>query len=419
MLERCAIYTRQSRQPRGDYSSCDAQFKMCFAYINAMHEKGWTLVEDRYDDIGESSETLYRHAMQRLIVDVEDGLIDRVVVTRLDRISRRLQRTCEFFQTLRQAGTSITIASQPELGGDSQGRLLINLMAVFAEFERDMTNARLEEARLALKSHGRRVAGRVPYGYEADPITKQLVISQPEGDRVRHFFRQAAEGILPSQIALMANQQNWSSNKAGEELKFAWTPRRILSLLNNRQFIGDIPYGNEWVPGQHEPLVSLEQFSAAQMQIEKRRNPMGMTPIPSQKHKHFLKELVPCPSCGRTMSISTKINRRKGGVAHLRADYCCRSTAGGQPPCPRIRIDAWALETAVENALDGLGRSDKPSSVRTEGQINLRAFADKWAVLNDAKKRKLIPLIVRAVTLNETLDDLTVTLRADALDYFE
>lgn len=84
-----------------------------------------------------------------------------------------------------------------------------------------------------------------------------------------------------------------------------------------------------------------------------------------------------------------------------------------------MRIDAWALETAVENALDGLGRSDKPSSVRTDGQIDLRAFADKWAALNDAQKRKLIPLIVRAVTLNETLDDLTVKLRADALDYFE
>jgi Resolvase, N terminal domain len=133
MPHRCAIYTRQSRHSRGEFSSCEAQFKLCFVIINSMQAQEWSLVDNRYDDIGQSSETLHRPAMERLISEIEDRLIDRVIVTRLDRISRRLQHTCNFFQILDEMGTAITIASQPEIGGDAQGRLLINLMAAFAQ----------------------------------------------------------------------------------------------------------------------------------------------------------------------------------------------------------------------------------------------------------------------------------------------
>ncbi len=419
MPHRCAIYTRQSRNSRGDFSSCEAQFKLCFVFINSMQAQEWSLVDNRYDDLGQSSETLHRPAMERLISDIEDGLIDRVIVTRLDRISRRLQHTCNFFQILGEMGTAITIASQPEIGGDAQGRLLINLMAAFAEFEQDMTCSRMEEARIALKSHGRRIAGRVPYGYCADPITKQLLIAEPEGERVRTIFQQAANGMKPSQIAASANQQQWSSNHGSNEPKFGWTPRRILAILSNRQYIGDIPYDNEWIPGQHEPIVTLDLFSAAQIQIETRRIPMRRVSIPSQKHEHFLKGLVQCPSCGRNMSVSTKINRRKGKVTLVRADYCCRSTAGGQPPCPGMRIDSWALEKGVMEALDGIGKSKKANNTHHEDYFDLRVFANEWAILDAAQKKKVIPLIVKIVTLNKTFDKIKVQLKSDALDYFE
>lgn len=156
-----------------------------------MRTQGWEVVDEKYDDFAESSETLNRPAMERLLDEIAHQRVDRVIVTRLDRISRRLQDTCEFMEYLRSSNVAITIASQPEIGGDAQGRLLINLMASFAEFEQDMTRSRMEEARAALKHPGRRVAGRVAFDYSANPISWQLVPSAPACEHIQAFFQWA------------------------------------------------------------------------------------------------------------------------------------------------------------------------------------------------------------------------------------
>jgi site-specific DNA recombinase len=159
-----------------------------------MQREGWQLVERHYDDLGHSSETLDRPALNRLIEDMQAGVIDRVLVHRLDRIARKILYACQFLELLRQYDIALTIVSQPELTGDASGRLLINLMATFAEFEQDITKSRMADARAALKAHGRRVAGRVPSGYFADPITKQLIINEAESARIREIFDQASKG---------------------------------------------------------------------------------------------------------------------------------------------------------------------------------------------------------------------------------
>jgi len=127
-----------------------------------MQREGWQLVDRRYDGLGHSSETLDRPALNRLVEDIHAGAIDRVLVHRLDRVARKILYACQFLELLRQHDVAITIVSQPELTGDASGRLLINLMATFAEFEQDMTKSRMADARAALKAHGRRVAGRIP-----------------------------------------------------------------------------------------------------------------------------------------------------------------------------------------------------------------------------------------------------------------
>lgn len=198
-----------------------------------MRTQGWEVVDAKFDDFAESSETLNRPAMQRLLDEIAHQRIDRVIVTRLDRISRRLQDTCEFMEYLRSSNVAITIASQPEIDGDAQGRLLINLMVLFAQFEQDMTRSRMEEARAALKHHGRRVAGRVAYGYSADPITKQLVPSAPACEHVKAFYQWAADGVLPSDIAVRANKRGWhkqQSSVRGYSHRTTWSESEPTSL---------------------------------------------------------------------------------------------------------------------------------------------------------------------------------------------
>jgi DNA invertase Pin-like site-specific DNA recombinase len=128
------------------------------------------------------------------------------LVHRLDRIARKILYACQFLEMLRQHDVAITIVSQPEISGDANGRLLINLMATFAEFEQEMTRSRMADARAALKAHGRRVAGRVPHGYFADPTTKQLIINELAAVRIREIFRMAADGKLLNEIADTLNE---------------------------------------------------------------------------------------------------------------------------------------------------------------------------------------------------------------------
>ena len=365
-----------------------------------MRTQGWEVVDEKFDDFAESSETLNRPAMQRLLDEVVHQRIDRVIVTRLDRISRRLQDTCEFMEYLRSSNVAITIASQPEIGGDAQGRLLINLMASFAEFEQDMTRSRMEEARAALKHHGRRVAGRVAYGYWADPITKQLVPSAPECEHIKAFYEWAADGVLPSDIAARANERGWHKQQETASVTL-WTARRIIELLNNRHYIGDIRYGDEWIPGQHQPLIDLELYSQARLKIASRRNERkSKVSVPQNR---FLKGLILCPDCGRRLSVSSKSRQRKSGATILFSDYCCRSTAGGRPPCLGVRFTATLLEDDVVEAIKLLSESNAE-------------LAKHWNKLDLRKQRLLVPRIVESIAIEADKEVVIVKLKSDALD---
>ncbi len=190
----CGIYTRQSREPNDEYSSCQAQFDACWEFVKSHFDDGWVCNGRRYDDQTESSETLDRPGLQRLLDDIREGKVDRVIVHRLDRLSRRIVDSTTILQELHDRQIPLTIVTQPELGITAEHTFVLNLMASFAEFEQEMIRERLAEARAAHKRHGRRVAGVVPCGYEADPVTKQLVVVPKEARRVRKMFEMAADG---------------------------------------------------------------------------------------------------------------------------------------------------------------------------------------------------------------------------------
>lgn len=206
---RCAVYTRQSRDSNSDYSSCDAQYDACLHFILAHASQGWTPVDRRYDDEGHSGEREYRPGLNRLKFDINAGLIDRVVVHRLDRLSRKVMHCTALLDLFRQQGIAISIVTTPELGTSASDGLLLNLFSVFAEFERDIIRERLSETRTALKNRGRRVAGAIPFGYTTDPVSKQLLPDRCEARRVKAMFERAAKGETPRQIAAHANRRGW------------------------------------------------------------------------------------------------------------------------------------------------------------------------------------------------------------------
>ena len=341
----CAIYTRQSASSNDDLSSCDIQYLACAAYVQSMRDLGWLLVAERFDDDGYSGATLDRPALERLRELVARRQIGAVVVYRMDRLARSLVKSATLLEEFRAHDVRLVIVTAPELGDAAGDNLMLNILASFAEFEREMIASRIAESRTRLKARGRRIAGAVPFGYTADVRTKQLVPPQEEAETVKWMFSQAAAGQVPADIAEQANEKG-SKTKVKTEGRYIpkfggnpWTSRQVLATLRNPVYAGGFRSASGTRPGCHEPLITRELFDAVGGQLDSRRT---RTPDAiSYGNIRPLKGLILCAVCDRPMTPHT--------VRHGHITYCyyrCRSTAGGRKPC-RGQVAAGQIEGAV------------------------------------------------------------------------
>ena len=337
------IYSRQSRSARTSFSSCESQLAICH---DTARSQSW-VVAQAFSDEGESSETLDRPALQRLISAIEDGQVERLVVYSIDRLSRRLADLARLFQLFDAHQVALFVVTDPNYGSSAASRLVTNIIAGASQFQQELNRERMADARLALKLRGKRVAGRVPFGYQIAPGTKALAPDPGSLDVVRSFFELAAAGTPPSQLAKLANQNRWRDHR-GETEK--WTARRITTLLRNPTYVGDIRNGKSTLPGEHQAIVNRELFEAAQrhLEIRKRRHPKGVRwkRVRNPYGAKLLGMLV-CGSCNRPMSISVS---QRGKIRY--AYYRCRSQAGGRPPCPGVNILVYELERFICSLLE-------------------------------------------------------------------
>lgn len=235
-----AIYTRQSRAKPGDpFSSCKAQFAACrdLAVLRYGTELRW--IGEALDDEGLSGATTDRPAFERLQRLVRAGSIAAVIVYSLDRVARTMRDCMAFIELLREHQVHLLLVRAPDLGNSANDTFLLNLMGIVAEFEHDLIKARLADNRAARKRKGLRLSGPPPFGYDIDPRTKQFIVNPDEATKVEAFFACAADGMLPSAIAAMANEQGWRTKRrviqrTGKTAGGGpWTPRQILFLLQN------------------------------------------------------------------------------------------------------------------------------------------------------------------------------------------
>ena len=166
---------------------------------------GWVLIPERFDDEGHSGATLDRPALDRLLARVSRGLVDQVMVHRLDRLSRCLRGWVKLLHEFRRLEVGLVVVTAPELGYSAQDSFMLNILASFAEFEREMIAARIADTRARLKQRHLRFAGGVPFGHDADRRSKQLVPNEVESAVVKWMFAEAAAGKKPAEIAEAAN----------------------------------------------------------------------------------------------------------------------------------------------------------------------------------------------------------------------
>jgi DNA invertase Pin-like site-specific DNA recombinase len=275
-LVRCAIYTRKSSEEGLDqaFNSLDAQREACEAYVLSQTGEGWSALKDRYDDGGISGGTLERPALKRLLADIAAGKVDTVVVYKIDRLTRSLNDFARIVDVLDKAGASFVSVTQAFNTTTSMGRLTLNVLLSFAQFEREVTGERIRDKIAASKAKGMWMGGNPPLGYDppTDKATRSLVLNEPEAETVRLIFRRYLElgsvNLLARSLAADGvRSKAWISTRGRAMGGQAFTSGALRHLLKNRIYLGEIVHKDAAYPNAHPSMIDADLFDAVQARL--------------------------------------------------------------------------------------------------------------------------------------------------------
>jgi len=423
---RCAVYTRKSSEEglEMEFNSLDAQREACEAYIASQRPEGWLLVPDRYDDGGISGATLERPALTRLLRDVEAGRIDVVVVYKVDRLSRSLADFARIIDAFEKHGVSFVSVTQQFNTTSSMGRLTLNILLSFAQFEREVIGERIRDKFAASRRKGMWMGGTPPLGY--DVHDRKLVVNEKEAALVRHIFERFARlGSATMLVAELKSQghrtKTWVTQKGRLREGKPIDKGFLYKLLRNRVYLGEAVHKGESFPGEHDAIIDRTLWDKvhailAENPKSRANRTRATTPMP-------LKGLIRCGHCGSAMTPSH--TRRKGKL--YRYYLCLKASKNGHRTCPVRSIAAGEAEAAVIGNLRALVRSPE-LIVRTWRSLNAKGeeiserevretlgrFDDVWDQLFPAEQARLLHLMVEKVVLKP--DGLDIHFRGDGLD---
>jgi len=270
---RCAIYTRKSSENglEQSFNSLDAQREACEAYIKSQAHEGWKLRPTHYDDGGLSGGNMDRPALTQLITDIHSGLIDVVVVYKVDRLSRSLADFARLVELFEQHDVSFVSVTQHFNTSSSMGRLTLNVLLSFAQFEREVTGERIRDKIAASKKKGMWMGGRVPLGY--DVIDKQMIPNHAEAKTVEHIYqRYLALGCVRRLKGELDQNEYISKVQKNGDGGTSFSRGALYNLLRNPIYIGRVSHKGKVYPGQHEAVLDEQLWNDVQDQLEKNRS---------------------------------------------------------------------------------------------------------------------------------------------------
>lgn len=292
---RCAIYTRKSSEEglEQDFNSLHAQREACAAYIMSQASEGWSLMPDHYDDGGISGGTLERPGLKRLLGDIADGRIDIVVVYKVDRLTRSLMDFSTLVQAFDAADTSFVSVTQSFNTTTSIGRLTLNMLLSFAQFEREVTAERIRDKIAASKAKGMWMGGVPPIGYK--PAGRTLEIVDSEAVIIRAIFVRYLEvdSVFDLQKDLIADGIHTPVRKTATGRQFGGIPfsrGQLFPMLKNRIYRGEIDHKGKVYPGQHAAIVDRDLWGRVQEKLAGRVK--GRRPKKQPSHPSLLAGLV-------------------------------------------------------------------------------------------------------------------------------
>jgi len=408
---RCAVYTRKSSEEglEQEFNSLDAQREACEAYVQSQKAEGWLLVPDRYDDGGFSGGTLERPALKRLLADIEASRIDVIVVYKIDRLSRSLMDFARLVEVFDRKGVTFVSVTQSFNTTTSMGRLTLNVLLSFAQFEREVIGERIRDKFAASRRKGMWMGGWAPLGY--DIKDRKLIVNETEARLVQSIFERFGRGQQPQRLIAQLHREG-ACNKRGKPIDKGYLYR----VLNNRVYLGEAVHKGNAFPGEHQPIIAPALWDRVHELIVpnhrargKRRQ--GETPA-------LLKGLL----FTADGSALTPTYTRKNG--RLYRYYVANALIRiGTTASPIQRIPAGQIEAAVIAQIRSIlespeiivatwrkARETMSGIKEREVADALRRFDDLWAELFPAEQARIIRLLVERVVISDTGADITLRL---------
>ena len=399
---RCAVYTRKSTDEGLDkeFNTLDAQREACDAYVASQRAEGWVLVRDRYDDGGFSGGTLERPALKRLLADIEAGLVDVIVVYKIDRLSRSLMDFAKLVETFEAHRVTFVSVTQSFNTTTSMGRLTLNILLSFAQFEREVIGERIRDKFAASRARGMWMGGKVPLGY--DVVNRKLVVNSAEAARVRRTFELFVE--TGSGIETVARlRAEGATSKAGRPLDRG----DVYKLLNNRTYVGEAAHKGQVYPGEHQGIVPRELWDRAHavLQISPRKRAAQ-----SRQHAPALLKGLIFGVDGRALS-PTHCRKMGRFYRYYVAQRVLKGDAAGDASIVR-RVSAAEIETAVVHQVRALlrqpeivvgtwlaARRDSPELTEREVRDALHRLDPLWGELFPAEQARIVHALVERVVV--------------------
>ena len=396
--KRCVVYCRKSVEDAElqSFNSIDAQRESGESYIASQKANGWVCVPTRYDDYGYSGGNTNRPALQQLLKDCEAGLVDIIVVYKIDRLSRSICDFSELVKKFDEYGVQFVAVTQEINTATSSGRMMLNILMTFAQYEREIISERTKDKLSASKKKGLYTGGVVVMGYKA--VDKKLVIVPEEAELVRRIFQRYIEIQSPKIIAAELNAES-RKTKTGKP----WTTAAVYRILNNHTYVGEINYkGTIIYEGEHDAIVD-EQTWVRTQEILKANNPVK-DPSKRTRRDIPLRGIIKCGHCGCPMMPSYA---KKKCVTYYY--YLCENheKSTGLSECPVKKVPAGMVEQLVQEQLDKVFHShDVLVELAARTQLPQRVISDIfrenfWTQVTPAEFTRMAQLILDKVTLFE------------------
>ena len=408
---RCAIYTRKSSEDglEQEFNSIDAQRLSGENFIASQVGKGWVLVDDHYDDGGFSGGTLERPALKRLFRDIRENKIDCVVIYKIDRLSRSLfdfQKIIELFDQNKVNFASVT---QNFTTDDSVGRLMLNVMLSFAQYERELTGERIRDKVDASKKKGIWMGGNPSFGYDIEE--RKLVINEAEAKIVRILFQNFIETESVTETARELNKfgfttKTWISKTGKLQKGQKFNKRNVRRILENPLYAGKIKHKNQLYDGQHKAIIADDIWQKTKEILSKNQSNKPSIPVSRITVAPLLKGLINCGVCCSKMIPTYTIKNGK----RYRYYLCSSKAVGNNDSCSIARLSASEAENLVTNQV--LNLLKKPEFIvhtisQSKGNLqesvvinSFKQIEKVWDELFPVEQARIVSLLVKDITIS-------------------